>query len=101
MLECWSIGILGNCVFAIISVLHHANRSLMIPMTQESDEAPLAQELRLISGVRTKVSGAASTLHVDEGWRPGRCFHRGRERRGFDQGFADSPSIRDKFLSPG
>lgn len=28
----------------------------MIPMTQESDEAPLAQELRLISGVRTKVS---------------------------------------------
>jgi UDP-N-acetylmuramate dehydrogenase len=30
--------------------------SLMIPMTQESDEAPLVQELRLISGVRTKVS---------------------------------------------
>jgi UDP-N-acetylmuramate dehydrogenase len=28
----------------------------MIPMTQESDEAPLAQELRRISGVRTKVS---------------------------------------------
>ena len=28
----------------------------MVPMTQESDEAPLAQELRLISGVRTKVS---------------------------------------------
>ena len=28
----------------------------MIPMTKESDAAPLAQELRLISGVRTKVS---------------------------------------------
>ena len=28
----------------------------MLAMTQESDEAPLAQELRLISGVRTRVS---------------------------------------------
>lgn len=27
----------------------------MIPMTQESDETPLAQELRLITGVRTKI----------------------------------------------
>ena len=59
MLECWNIGRLGKRVFAIIPSFHHSItpiKSLMIPMTQESDETPLAQELRLITGVRTKVS---------------------------------------------
>jgi len=59
MLEYWNIGRLGKRVFTIIPSFHHSItpiKSLMIPMTQESDETPLTQELRLITGVRTKVS---------------------------------------------
>ena len=104
VLEYWNVGMpeyreIG--VFAIISVLHHANRSLMIPMTQESDEAPLAQELRLISGVRTKVSEPLARYTSMKVGGPADVFIEVESAEALTKSFADSPSIRDKFLSPG
>ena len=60
-MECWNVGIREYSEIAASSpsfqLLHYSRiKSLMIPMTKESDAAPLVQELRLISGVRTKVS---------------------------------------------
>jgi UDP-N-acetylmuramate dehydrogenase len=58
-LEYWNNGILEDYLFTIIPSFHHSIapiESLMIPMTQESDETPLAQELKFIPAARIKVS---------------------------------------------
>jgi UDP-N-acetylmuramate dehydrogenase len=58
-LECWNNGILEDYVFTIIQSFHHSITpisSLMVPMIQESNETALARELKLISGVKIKVS---------------------------------------------
>jgi UDP-N-acetylmuramate dehydrogenase len=55
-LEYWNNGILE--VTSSPSFHHSITpiKSIMVPMIQESDEVPLARELKLISGVRVKVS---------------------------------------------
>ena len=50
---------LENCVFTITPSLQFSItpvKSMMVPMIRENNEAALAQELKLISGVRIKVS---------------------------------------------
>jgi UDP-N-acetylmuramate dehydrogenase len=50
---------LEDCLFTIFSSFHHSItpiKSLMVPMIQESNETPLARELKLITGVKIKVS---------------------------------------------
>jgi UDP-N-acetylmuramate dehydrogenase len=58
-LEYWNNGILEDYLFTIIPSFHYSIipiKSLMIPMTQESDETPLAQELKFIPAARIKIS---------------------------------------------
>lgn len=59
MLEYWNTGILEDDPFIIIPSFHHSIipiSLILVPMIQEGNETALARELKLITGVKIKVS---------------------------------------------